>query len=78
EFEEADKGNWPRILKKVEDAVIETGNIGRMGCWAYSYAYCVAVGLGEHAKRVIEGKSELLDLSDIMDAFGVYSPGAEW
>ena len=35
EFEEADKGNWPRILKKVEDAVLETGNGGRMGCWAF-------------------------------------------
>jgi len=78
EFEEADKGNWPRILKKVEDAVLETGNGGRMGCWAFSYSYCVVAGLGEHAKRVIEGKSEVLDKSDIMEAFGVYSPGAEW
>ncbi|HZK11533.1 MAG TPA: DUF3798 domain-containing protein [Atribacterota bacterium] len=78
EFEEADKGNWPRILKKVEDAVLETGNGGRMGCWAFSYAYCVAAGLGEHAKRVIEGKSELLNKDDILDAFGKYSPGAQW
>src|SRR5665648_2402 len=78
EFEEADKGNWPRIIKKVEDDDIENGNGGRMGCWAFSYAYCVAAGLGEHAKRVIEGKSELLNKDDILDAFGKYSPGAQW
>ena len=78
EFEEEDKGNWPRILKKVEDAVIEAGNSGRMGCWAFSYAYCVAAGLGEHAKNVIEGKSEILDKSDLMKALAVYSPGAGW
>jgi hypothetical protein len=77
-FEEADKGNWPAIVKKVEEKVIEAGAAGRMGCWAFSYPYCIAAGLGEHAKRVIEGKSELLDKTDIMDALGVYSPGAGW
>ena len=77
-FEESDKGDWPKILKKVEEKVIEFGASGRMGCWAYSYPYCTAAGLGEHAKRVTEGKSELLDKSDILDAFGKYSPGAEW
>ena len=78
EFEEADRGNWPNIVKKVEEKVVEFGASGRMGCWAYSYPYCIAAGLGEHAKRIIEGKSELLDKSDILDAFGKYSPGAEW
>jgi len=77
-FEEADKGDWPKILKKVEDAVIEAGGAERIATWAYSYSYCTTAGLGEHAKRVIEGKSELLDKSDIMDALGKYSPGAEW
>jgi len=77
-FEEADKGNWPRILKKVEDAVIKTSGAGRMGTWVYPASYCIITGLGEHAKRVIEGKSELLDKSDILDALGKYSPGADW
>jgi hypothetical protein len=77
-FEEADKGNWPNIVKKVEEKVIEFGASGRMGTWAFSYPYCIAAGLGEHAKRVIEGKSELLDKSDIMDALGKYTPGAGW
>ena len=78
QFEEAEKGDWPKILKKTEDAVIKAGGAGRMACWAYSFYYCITTGLGEHAKRVIEGKSELLDKDDILDAFGKYSPGAKW
>jgi len=78
EFAEEDKGNWPNIVKKVEEKVIEAGAAGRMGCWAYSYPYCAAAGLGEHAKRVIEGKSELLNKDDILDAFASYTPGAGW
>ena len=77
-FEESDKGDWPKILKKVEDAVIEAGGAGRMATWAYSYPYSCVVGLGEHAKRVIEGKSELLDKNDLMDALNEATPGAEW
>ena len=77
-FEESDKGNWPNILKKVEDAVIKAGNAGRMGTWACSGAYVYTAGLVEHAKRVIEGKSELLNKDDILDAFGKYSSGAKW
>lgn len=78
EFEESDKGDWLKILKKVEDKVIEAGGAGRMGTWAYSVSYSCLAALGEHAKRVIEGKSELLDKGDIMDAFSKYTPGAVW
>ena len=77
-FAEEDKGDWPKILKKVEDAVIKAGNSERMATWAYSYAYSCVVGLGEHAKRVVEGTSELLDRDDLMSAFNKYTPGAEW
>jgi len=77
-FEEEDKGNWSRILKKVEDAVIKAGASGRMATWAYSYPYSCVVGLGEYAKRVIEGTAELLDKDDIMSAFNESTPGAEW
>ena len=78
EIDEADKGNWPNILKKVEAKVIEVGAGGRMGCWVYSSGYCNAIGLVEHAKRVIEGKSELLNPDDLLAAYGQYSPGADW
>ena len=77
-FEESDKGDWPAVLKKVEDAVIAAGASGRMGTWAFSYNYGATIGLVEHAKRVVEGKSELLNKEDILAAFGKYSPGAEW
>ena len=77
-FEESDKGDWIKILKKIESAVIEAGGAGRMASVAYSLDYLLSVGFGEHAKRVIEGKSELLDKSDILDAFGKYTPGLVW
>jgi|SRR5665648_91416 len=77
-FAEEDKGNWPNILKKVEDAVIEAGGAGRMATWAYSITYSCVIGLAEHAKMVIEGKSELLNKDDILDAFNKATPGTEW
>jgi len=77
-FEKSDQGDWPKILKKVEDAVIEAGGAGRMATWAYSYQYASVVGLVEHAKRVVEGKSELLKVSDFIDAVDKYTPGAGW
>lgn len=77
-FEESDKGDFPKILKKIESAVIEFGGAGRMASVAYSLDYLLSAGLGEHAKRVIEGKSEVLDKSDILDAFGKYTPGVVW
>ena len=77
-FEESDKGNWSNILKKVENAVIKAGGAGRMETWAYSVGYSTTVALVEHAKWVIEGKSELLNKDDIMKAFSKATPGAEW
>jgi len=78
EFEESDKGDWPKIVKKIEDAVIKAGGTGRMATWSCSMLYAFNVGLGEHAKRVIEGKSELLNKNDILDAFEEITPGSEW
>jgi hypothetical protein len=54
-FSTEDKGNWPKILKKVEDAVVEAGAAGRMGTWAYSAPWSFVTGVGEHIKRAIEG-----------------------
>ncbi len=71
-------GDFEKILKKVESAVVEKGGAGRFGTWAYSYGYTVSAGLAEHAMNVIDGKSELADIDDISKAYGVFSPGAEW
>jgi len=77
-FDKSEKGNWPKILKKVEKSVVAAGGSGRMGTWAYSYNFAAAVGLGTHAINVIEGKSEIDDFDQVMAALGMQSPGAGW
>ena len=74
----AEKGNFPAILKKVEATIKEKGGAGRFGTWAYSYGYTTTAGLGQHAINVIEGKSSLLKTSDLMKAYNIFTPGAEW
>ena len=71
-------GDFQKILAKVEKAVVDAGGAGRFGTWAYSYGYTVSAGLAEHARNVIMGKSELCDIDAISEAYGVFSPGAEW
>jgi len=77
-FAEEDKGNWPNIVKKIEEKVVAMGASGRIACWAYSFAYSMSTGLTEYAKRVVEGTAKLLDKDDIMDAIGKYTGGAKW
>lgn len=77
-FDDSEKGNWPKILDKVEKTVIAKGAAGRMGTWAYSYNFSCAVALVDHAVNVIEGKSELLDFDSIIETLGASTPGAGW
>ena len=74
----AEAGDFAAILKKVEDAVVKAGGAGKFGTWAYSYGYTVSAGLAQHAKNVIEGKSQLKDIDDLSSAFAQFSPGANW
>lgn len=76
-------GDWPAILARVEEAVIEAGGSGRMGTWAYSYGFSLTAALGEFAKGVIEGdivrdEDGNFDPADMFACFEVYTPGAEW
>ena len=79
-------GDFEKILKTVEDAIVEKGGADRFGTWAFSYGYTVSAGLAEHAINVINGESELVingeseldEIDDIAAAYGVYSPGANW
>ncbi len=71
-------GDWPAILKKVEAAVIEAGGEGRMGTWAYSFGYTGTQALVEYGKQVVEGTMEAGNLDDVLEAFIMYTPGAEW
>lgn len=74
----AEQGDFQAILKKVEQTIVEKGGSGRFGTWAYSYGFTTTAGLGELAKRVLEGDAELDSLPDLMAAFNKYTPGAEW
>ena len=74
----AEAGNFPAILKKVEQAVTDKGGAGRFGTWAYSYGFTVTAGLGEFAKNVIEGKTTKDNFDGLFSAFAVYTPGAQW
>lgn len=71
-------GNFPAILKKVEESVVAKGGAGRFGTWAFSYGYTLSAGLGEFAKAVIEGKAKKDSLRDLYTALGKYTPGAKW
>ena len=65
-------------LRKIEDAVVANGGAGRFGTWTYSYGYTVSAGLAEHARNVVLGKSKLNNMKDLSNAFGEFSPNAEW
>ena len=77
-------GDWPAILKRVEEAVVKAGGGERMGTWAYSYGFTSTAGLGEFGKRVVEGKYEKDEETgyykpeDVVESFEVYTPGTSW
>ena len=71
-------GDFEKILAKVESAIVEKGGADHFGTWAYSYGYTLSAGLALHAKNVLDGKSELLDMDDVAAALQVYSPKAAW
>ncbi|MDR2517139.1 MAG: DUF3798 domain-containing protein [Spirochaetaceae bacterium] len=74
----AEAGNFPAILKKVEDAITAQGGAGRFGTWAYSYGFTATAGLGEFARRVIDGEAGINDTAALYAAFGEFTPGARW
>jgi hypothetical protein len=74
----AEAGNFPAILKKVEDAVIAKGGSDRFGTWAFSYGFTVSAGLGELAKRIIDGEADLGNPRSLYVALGEFTPGARW
>ncbi|MDR1399773.1 MAG: DUF3798 domain-containing protein [Treponema sp.] len=74
----AEAGDFPAILKKVEEAVVAKGGAGRFGTWAFSYGFTVTAGLGEFAKRILDGKAKLDTVSDLYAALGEFTPGAKW
>jgi hypothetical protein len=73
-----EKGDFPAILKKVEEAVASAGASGRLGTWAYSFNYTQSAALVEFAKRVVDGSAKLDSFRDMLDCYDKYTPGAKW
>ena len=74
----AEAGDFPAILKKVEQAVIDQGGAGRFGTWAYSYGFSVSLGFGEYAKAILDGKAKIDSREDLFKYLSSVTPGAEW
>lgn len=73
----AEKGNFPAIMKKIEEVIIQKGASGRLGTWAYSCGYAESAGLVELARRVIDGEAKI-SIEDLVNAYEKYTPGSEW
>ena len=78
-----EQGNWPAILKKVEDAVVKAGGGKRMGTWAYSWGYTTTAALAEYGKRYVEGTftnklGTAQALKEMREAYDEFCPGAHW
>lgn len=78
QFTEDEKGNWPKILEKVEKTVEEKGGAKRMGTWAYSYNFSVTVSLVDLAKEVLDGKAQIDDFDALKEVLAKNTPGAQW
>ena len=72
------KRNWPKILEKVEKAVIEAGGAGRMGTWAYSYNFSTTEGLTDLAIKAIESGNREFTLDKVLASLGEQTPGSKW
>ena len=71
-------GDFEKITRDVEEAVVAGGGAGRFGTWTSSYGFTNSAGLAEHARNVILGNSGITDLNDIISAYKLYSPETEW
>jgi len=70
----AEKGDFPAMVKKIEEVIVEKGASGRLGTWVYSHAYVITASLGELAKRVVEGNAKLT-IEDFIAASKGITPG---
>ena len=78
EFTDDEKGNWPKILEKVEKSVIAAGGSGRMGTWAYSYNFAGVEALTDLAIKSIESRDRDFTLDKLLASLDVATPGAKW
>lgn len=78
QFEDSEKGDWPKILAKIEDAVKKAGGAERMGTWAYSYNFASVQALTDLALRHLNEGVDLKSLQEVLNSYEKYTPGAAW
>lgn len=78
QFEDDEKGNWQKILSKVEKSVVEKNAGGRMGTWSYSYNFAITTSLVDHAKEVIDTDGDIADFEILTKSLSKNTPGAQW
>lgn len=77
-------GNFPAILKRVEDTVVSRGAGGRMGVWAYSLGFTTSKALGEFAINCInqgiahQKFRRYFEIPKVIHFFDVESPKSSW
>ena len=71
-------GDFPAILKKVEDAVVAKGGGGRFGTWKFSYSYSLTVGLAKFGIAIMDGKAKKDSMKDLFTSLSLTTPGVKW
>lgn len=71
-------GDWPEILKRVEEKAVEMGAAGRMGLWAFSFGFSTTQALAEIGKRTVEGTADYKKPEDFKKVLEEFTPGAVW
>lgn len=74
----AQMGDWWAMTQEIEKVIVEKGQSGRMGTWAYSFLYCGTTGLYELAVQMIEGKGTGNIQNDLLTAYQAITPGCDW
>lgn len=73
----AEKGDFPAIIKKIEEVIIQKGAKGRLGTATYSHGYCTTAALGELARRIQDNEADI-SLESLVAAYEKFTPGATW
>lgn len=64
------KGNFPAILKAIDQKVKESGGAGRFATWPVATGYLHSIGGVEVAKLALEGKLDLNDIEAVAKVMG--------
>ena len=77
-------GDFPAILKRIEEEIVRRGGAKRMGTWAYSSGFTAVVGLAEYGKKCAEAGVSAQNFrrqfkaDDLFAVYAANTPGAKW